>query len=1177
MNDSTTPGAPREHPAPRADDDPAPLTAALGRWRAELAGLQGPSPLFGGDEARDADGLHLAHAHPSGIASFLAGRPTRLSHLFREPGALDHARDAVRTIRHTAAALADEHGLRACVLAVGLASWREDDDRAAPPVSTPVLLRPIELRPRGAGDFELDLGGPVRTNPALLRELRRRGVDVDPEELAHLAQRQQGFDPTPTLDRLRSATRTAAPGIEVRASLLITALVDVAPALVADLERVAGRLEDCEPVRALAGDPAARHRLAGADVRRRVPSSPPVLDQVRVLPLDPDQRRVVSGALAGASLRVEAGPGTGATQLGAATIAALVGAGRSVLVVPGQQVEVADVAARLEPLGLAHLVTGEQAPPPPRRPAVPEEPSTRPAVAVLAQAADDLHRDRDPWGVSVLDAFSALTRLEQGPGAPTTTVVLPRDVLANLGPAARDEAAAKLTEAAELGALTPSADGAPWWGADLSDASDAEAALATVAELRAQLLPDLRSQVRVMARATGLREPASVAESAQLLRLVLTVRATLDLFTPHVYERPVTDLAETLAPRSQRPEGAPRVGLLARRRAERAAQELVRPGTVVPDLHAALVAADASRREWLSWQLVETAGALPVVPRGLPQTQALSEAAIADLEALAPALSTTSGGGDLLAEPWDAVSARLAALEADAASLDTLPRRTTLLVRLRAAGLEPLVEDLRARAVDAAQVPAELQRCWWTSVLDVALDDSPSLRDLEGSGLGRLVARVARAEDVRAHGAVRAVAEASSRRARRGGRSCWVCAPLAIPHDVPPGAHFDAVVLLGAHRLGVPEAVLAMASSTQVIAIGDPVGVPVAPFASRSGGTTAPVQRQSLLRASAGALPTATLTHQHRMSAGLTGIAAAVTGPAVGRAATPSAPWAGSARFVSADVAPDAFAERVVQLMSDHARQHPDDSLAVVALSRPEARAVADAIREAYREDPVLRDFLVRAVGDRGERFVVTDVTRSGDTVRDAVIVTAGGLPRRDGADGSGDVDDLLSVALTRARRRLILVSTPTSLAASGALRTVELDTTRGEAAARPPDEPLLARWVGDLGDEVRAVTATVDGVDLLVTSDAHPGRGVAVHGALPEAARASEAPAGGEPGADVETLALLVQREVALPHELAAAGWTAVRTGAVELFADPGAATRRVLAALEGASPPGDRPAGGA
>ena len=135
-----------EEPVPSSGPRQPPargLSAALARWREELTGLGGPSPLLGPGDLH-ADALDLGHAYPSGIASFLAGRATRLSHLFREESALDDARRRARSIRLASHALADEHGLHACVLAVGLASWR---DATGVVVSTPVLLRPLELAP----------------------------------------------------------------------------------------------------------------------------------------------------------------------------------------------------------------------------------------------------------------------------------------------------------------------------------------------------------------------------------------------------------------------------------------------------------------------------------------------------------------------------------------------------------------------------------------------------------------------------------------------------------------------------------------------------------------------------------------------------------------------------------------------------------------------------------------------------------------------------------------------------------------------------------------------------------------------------------------------------------------------------------------------------------------------
>ncbi len=1203
-------------------DAPRGMPRALAAWRQELVDLGGPSPLLGPGDLQ-AHALDLGHAHPSGIASFLAGRATRLSHLFREVSVLDDARARARAIRLEAHALADEHGLHASVLAVGLASWREASGAT---VSTPVLLRPLELRPRGSGavDYELDLGSPVRTNPALVRELARRGVALDPSELSRLAQREHGFDPAPALERLRALTRSAAPEIEVRTALLVTALVDVAPALADHLDRAADHLATADVPLALAGDDAAVARLAEAATAAAAPARGPSLDDVRVLPLDPSQRRVVAAVLGGASLRVEAGPGTGATQVGAALVAALVGAGRRVLLVPGQQVELADVTARLATLGLAGPVLGAVgADPvrpdtaadgePPRGRGGPEAAAPEPGPgAELAAATSGLHVARRPWGVSVLDAFAALTRLESGDAAPATTVTLPRPAMAAMGLRERDHLAEQLGEAIELGALSVSAGDTPWSGADLTDRGDAEAALTTVADLRAQVLPDLRAQVRVMSRATGLREPASVSEAGELLALMVAVRSTLDLFTPRVYDRSVADLVDATASGADRAARGIHVGMLARRRAERTAHELLRPGVVAPDLHRALGTAEASREAWLSWQVPETAGALPVVPRGLPQTEALCAAAVEDLATLQPTLATTAAGGDLPSAGWDQLEERLAQLEQDSGALEALPRRTALLVQLRSAGLGPLLDDLRERRVPAERAGAELERAWWTSVLEVAMEDDPGLARLDGARRADLVAALRGDERRRTGGAVRSVADAGAYLRRQGHVPCRISSPLALPHELGRGARHDVVVLLGAHRTGVPEAVLAAASGDQVVLVGDPGGLPVAQFSPRAPDAAPAPARWSVLDASVRALPTHRLEEQHRMPAELAELVGMVPGSVTGRASLPGPAWQVGASFsrVSAGTgpvdaagsveSPEAEVARVVDLVTEHARTTPEESLAVVALTRVHARRLADALRAAYGTRRELQAFLGAPAGPRQEAFVVTDVGRSGDTVRDAAIVSVGfgvtplgrfdhRLGPLDGPHGQRS----LATALSRARSRLVLVSSvgseqlePDRLTtpAARALRAVvlRLEEAGRVAPTRPvPSDPLLVRLLpeleaaaregvaGDRADELAdgapRVRAWVPGggtVDLLVTG-AQDAPAVAVLTDLvgAHAWSGGEAPDVRDSGT-VDPGALL-QREVALPDELGRLGWRVVRLGAVELFADPGAAARRVLAEL--------------
>lgn len=1190
---------------------PPVLTDALAVWRRELAGLGGPEPLMSFRDLHEGS-LDLSTAHPSGIAMFLAGRPTRLSHMFREPGVLGDTRRRARAIRQAAAALSDEHGLRACVLAVGLASWR--DAETGDVVSTPVLLRPLELRPRGSGqvDYELDLGGAVRTNPALVRELQRRGVAVDPQALAALAGHQHGFDPTPTLERLRTLTRLQAPGVEIRTALLVTALVDVAPALVAELDRSAAALAECDVALALAGDPAARVRLQEQDAALppAAPGDGSAAADLRVLALDPHQRRVLDAVLAGASLRVEAGPGTGATQLVAAAVAALAGSGRRVLLVPGQQVEAEDVARRLAGLGLADLVgdpagaldaraTGPLA----RVHAEPERlarPDRDPAAELRAHHRA-LHAVREPWGVSALDALHALTALE----GPPTGVRLSALALRQLDAQACDQAAEQLAEAIELGALTVHTGDSPWAGASLTRSEDAAAALSTVRALHDHLVPSLRAQAAALAAASGLRAPQSVVECADQLQLLTAVREDLDLFTPAVFERPLDDLLDATASSSDRGERGVRMGILERRRLERAARELLRPGVLPQDLHAALAAAEASRRAWTAWQDPEAAGLLPAVPQGVPAAEVACTEVVDHLAWLQQVLAPTAGGGDLLATPWEALLQRLETLAGDDSALVDLPRRTSLVRQLRARGLGPLLEDLRERQVPAQDAPRELLRVWWRSVLDAVLAEEPVLAGLDPGRRAEVVAALAADERRRVAAAVRRVRDAT---ALAGAPPCRVCSPLALPHDVPPSERQDVVVLVAAHRTGVPEAVLAVASARQVVVVGDPGGLPPAPVAPRPG-TTAVSSRDSVFSALAGVLPTLELDHQHRMPAQLAELARLVPGARTGSSAVPAAPGSAAARLdlvaeptgrpdeEGVVESPEGEVARVVELVTEHARTRPSESLAVIALTRPHARRIADALRAVLPERPDLARYLSGAdAGQRGlrppEPFVVTDVERCADTVRDAVVVSVGfGItPLGRFVHRLGPLDEpeghrRLAVALTRARLRLTVVSCVAGsaldegrLRSDGglALRRVLLALEAADAAARAGAEraraggsdvhplaaeaadPLLARLAQRLSARGLRARPGASVPDLVV----QPGRGespaVAVITDLPDAPDDADPGAGGD----------LLHRELLLPEELARFGWRTVRLGAVDLFADPDAAARRVQRELEAVRP---------
>ncbi|MFP5334112.1 MAG: DUF4011 domain-containing protein [Actinomycetes bacterium] len=1162
MPDSPTP------PVVDAPRRPA-VSEVVASWRAELAAAGGPDPLTRYRDLPDGT-LDLASAHPSGLAGFLAARPTRLSSLFREPAALADARRRARAIRLDATALADQHGVRAAHLAVGLVSWGDGEDR----MTGPVLLRPITLTPRGAGqvDFDLELGAPVRANPALVRLLRRAGRPLNPRELEALATAGPGFDPQPAYRRLAEVAGDL-PAFSVQPRLVVGTFVDLAPALVAELDRVAPALPGHDVVAALAGDAEAVARLASL-AHSRGRRAADGTDDVRVLPLDADQRAVLQAVVAGRSLRVESPPGTGATQVLAAVVAGLAASGRRTLLVASQRAEIRGVVQRLASVGLADLVdAGEDGA---ETTAVPEADEPRGGragdpLAVLRRQHEALHADREPWGVSALTAMRELARLTSTHPAPRTAVRLADDVLRRLDRPTREQVAASLREAAELGAFDPGARRSPWHGAQLAGAEEAGVVLDAVRRLATEQVPELRREMERVAADAGLDPAGTVAGWGRQLELLLGVRATLDQFTPAVYERPVTEMVAATASASWRAEHGVELGLWQRRRWEKQARELLRPGVAPPDLHAALVAAQEQRE---AWQRQASGGGWPRVPGGLAAADAAYAKVVTELRHLERVLATTPGGGALLDAPLDDLLRRLDTLAADA-DADTegrLPRRTAALAALRRLGLDELVTDLRERGCPPEQVTAELDLAWWRSLLQLLLGQD---RDLAGTDAAAHEAALddLRAAERRRQAAV--VRQARDALAVAGAAPCRATSPLALPQEVPAETAVDVVVLAGAHRIGAAEAALALVRAAQVVVVGDPHGLPPAPVVvadeEGAGG------RVGVLDLLDGALPTVRLTRQHRMPAPLAAAADAVaqTDAQVRVAAPPGAaevvldtvpdgsgaPGAdGTVESVEAEV------DRVVALVLEHARTRPDESLAVLSLSRHHARRVADALRADLPDHPDVARWLARPTS---EPFVVTDADRAEDAVRDAVILTVGfgRTPHGRVLHRFGRLDDeagerRLAVALSRARRRLTVVS---------CLGSSDIDADRLRSAGSRALRSLLVHVespgpepAGDVGDPLlvdlarrlatRGHTCTVPQVDgtALAPDLVVDGDGGAAVGVL------TDLQPHGLAGAALD--AALVERHLLLPDQLARFGWRVVRLGAVGLFTDPDGQVRRVL-----------------
>ena len=408
----------------------------------------------------------------------------------------------------------------------------------------------------------------------------------------------------------------------------------------------------------------------------------------------------------------------------------------------------------------------------------------------------------------------------------------------------------------------------------------------------------------------------------------------------------------------------------------------------------------------------------------------------ADLEWLAQRLRDTPAGGDLLTDDLDALAARLQLLADQATSLPLVPTVVALRQRLAAAGLGPLLDDLAQRDVPAADVGAELDLVWWTSLLQHVAQTDPRYGRHDGETLRRVAREFADADR-----ATLAVAAQQTRRtvagrmvaaldrhadqarlvraeaARdRGWRSlpdlvrdapdvvaaahpCWALSPLVAAQALPPGAQFDVVVLDEASLCAVGESVAALSRGRQVVLVGDPQQLP--PSASLTRGPVDPGEPapDSVLDLLSTLLPVVALRRQHGV---LGEHVMAFAGSHAYDGSLTTLPSASPEQVVRLHVvdgtamlvpgqdaveSTDAEVGQVVDLVIEHARSRPQESLGVIALTAVHAARIEAALRLELSHHPAVAAFVA---ADRPERFFVKLVDHAQGDMRDAIILSVG-------------------------------------------------------------------------------------------------------------------------------------------------------------------------------------------
>lgn len=1026
--------------------------------------------------------LSLSGAHPGGLAQLYTEHPVRLSLLIREPIALGRALERARSIIARSEQRASAHGTGPIHLGIGTASWRDGTDA----VTVPALLRPVRLVRRD-DDVLIALGRGGLLAPELSEALRSHGLDVDGDTILAQASGSHGFSSSQAMAALREAC-AALPRFEVRDDLVIGLFCHPAGALAASLTEDVTALEDSQVIRALAGDQDARN-----DLRSEAPVPNPAdrdpWAEKGVGDLIPSQQDAVEAASDGRSVFIDIPAHSDDASVVAAILADAAATGRSVLHVSTSPSRSIAAYTRLADLGLADIVANidgysdarktlagrvsaamEDTSPVVDQASVDEmRARLRQVRAALASYASALHQPYGRFGVCAADALRALTDLTSGENPPTTRVRLDEKTLYDIAVDQGESARALLREALASGTLSGSGSSA-WGNAVLTSDEQASDVLLRVDRL-SKTLPELRVHIAAVAGEAGIKPAGTLAQWDRQLAMFDGIADVLDVFLPRVFERSAADMVIATAPKQWRKDHDISMGRSERNRLVKQAQDLVRPGVHVPDLHRALIRVQERRDAWCA---VCGDDSWPILPAKIGEISALTDAVRDDLDAIAPVFAAEEP--DLVGTHLQRLTTLIERWAGDTSAAREVPARLQMRERLAAHGLDKLAQDLADREVEDAAIDTELDLAWWASLLRAMLASQPALGGVDPASLeelaregceldeaqvaslipqaitgvrrirtNALAARPSQYEELRdllADGAAPSDLDLlASYPLVRHLLPVLMTVPSMVPALAPTGRTVDVVVLDGADGLPLAELAPIIARGHQLVVIDDLTG------ASEGGAT----------RELAGVLPVVRVEPGPRRLNDQVALLLARYG--YEHAGIP-VPWTASnapvsARWVEATgmPAPGAHAiestaaevRAVVDAVIEHAVEAPERSLAVVALSERHAQRIREALESVKADEPGLASFFDSATP---EPFVVVGPDQVAGLTRESLILSVGfaktphGRVIHDfGVLSSEEGADALAEVLRVVRGDLTLVS---------ALHSAEIDRDRlGHEGAR--------------------------------------------------------------------------------------------------------------------------------
>jgi len=691
----------------------------------------------------------------------------------------------------------------------------------------------------------------------------------------------------------------------------------------------------------------------------------------------------------------------------------------------------------------------------------------------LNRHVERLHIKREPGGHSVYELQGSILRLLREVKSVTRWR---SEDLKKISQAGAQKVRDLFKEARGFASLFSRTDHSPWTGAQLSSGPAVQNAVDLVDRMANHSLPEFAATLTNLIETTSFKSPGTIQEARQMFVLLAGVQQTLASYSGELYSQNLTRLLADLKPGCTSVFAAFWAWLTngAFRQARNQVLGLRTAGKApVRQLHADLTSAEADRLRWAEWSGSKT------IPKLIAEFQKHQQKLnpllieIKDLESFGPRKNLES-------IPLDEFRQYVEALSNDALTPQKLPKLCEIENSIENTGAGRLIAEIRSTQRDPREWEILFDHAWLSSCLDAALMEDADIagfngrthdsfvqefKDLDQERIRIAVARVRRAcaeraiVEMNAHPDQEYLVRAEAQKKRRhlplrklftkahdvltAVCPCWMASPLSVSQLLDGKQGFDFVIFDEASQVLPEDAVPAILRATHLVVAGDSKQLPPTTFFA-AGNDDGPVEEEpgategfeSLLDTANSFVPSCYLNWHYR-SRDESLISFSNFHIYDGRLVTfpgPGGPPAVRHVLVNQTLGVDgqeesssAEVQRVVDLVLEHAQKRPGETLGVIAMGIRHADRVQRALDEALEPRPELEHFFDPSAE---ERFFVKNLERVQGDERDAIIMTVGygkdrggNLPFRFGPLLSQGGQRRLNVAVTRARRRMTVVS----------------------------------------------------------------------------------------------------------------------------------------------------------